>query len=83
MYDRAEICRKIMEILPELGNCGLDLKVSFDDKLQVWRVSYDEEGRHALTFLEEEDVERCLSGRECLSLVLMAHQLRERSCTFR
>lgn len=83
MYDRTEVCRKITEILPELGSCGLDLNVFYDDRLQVWRVSYDEEGRHALTFLEEEDVERCLSGRECLSLGLMAHQLRERSCLFR
>ncbi len=83
MHDRTEICRKIIEILPALGNCGVDLNVSFDDRLQVWRVSYDKEGRHAVAFLEEEDVERCLSGRECLSLGIMAHQLREWSCTFR
>jgi hypothetical protein len=82
MYDGTDICRKIIEILPELGNCEVDLNVSFDDKLQVWRVSHDEAGRHALIFLEVEDVERCLSGRECLSLGLMARQLRERSCTF-
>lgn len=83
MYDRSEICRKITELLPEIGTCGLDLNVFYDEKLQAWRVSYDEEGRHALTFLEEDDVERCLGGRECLSLGIMVNQLRDRSCTFR
>ena len=83
MDDRLAVCRKITDVLPELGTCGVDLNVDYDARLQAWRVSYDEEGRHALTFLEVEDVDRCLNGSECLSLGVMAHQLRERSYTFR
>lgn len=83
MYDKAEICRKITEIVPELGSCSGDLEVTFDYRLQAWRVSYDEEGRHAVTFLDEEDVECCLKGQECLPLGLMVNRLRERACTFR
>lgn len=74
MYDRIEICRKITEALPELGVCGFDINVTHDDELKAWRVNYDEEGRRAVTFLDDADVERCLEGKECLSLELMVRQ---------
>jgi hypothetical protein len=31
-------------------------------------------GRRALTFLDDEDIERCLDGKECLSFGLMVRQ---------
>jgi hypothetical protein len=74
MYDRIEICRRITEVLPELGVCGFDINVTHDDALKAWRVNYDDEGQRALTFLDDADVERCLEGNECLSLGLMIHQ---------
>lgn len=75
MYDRIEICRGITEVLPEMGVCGFDINVTHDDELKAWRVSYDDaEGRRALTFLDDEDVERCMDGKECLSFGLMVKQ---------
>ena len=74
MYDRVEICSRITEALPEMGVCGFDINVTHDDGLKAWKVSYDEAGQRATTFLDDADVERCLGGRECLSLGLMVRQ---------
>lgn len=74
MYDRIEICSRITEAMPELGVCGFDINVTHDDNLKAWRVGYGESGQRAQTFLDDEDVERCLDGKECLSLGLMVRQ---------
>ena len=74
MNDRIEICRRITEVMPELGVCGFDINVSHDDTLSAWRVDYEVGGKRAVTFLDDADVDRCLEGKECLSLELMAHQ---------
>lgn len=74
MYDRLEICRRITEAMPELGVCGFDINVTHDDHLKAWKVNYDEAGVRAQTYLDDEDVGRCLEGKECLSLGLMVRQ---------
>lgn len=33
MYDRIDLCRKLTEVMPELGVCGVDLHVTHDDAL--------------------------------------------------
>ena len=74
MYDRIDICMKLTEVMPELGVCGVDLNVTHDDALNAWRVTYNVAGQRGLTFLDDEDVDRCMSGKECLSLGIMAHE---------
>lgn len=74
MYDRIEICSRITDVMPELGVCGFDINVTHDNDLKAWRVSYGEAGQRALTFLDDEDVENCLDGKECLSLGMMVRQ---------
>ena len=83
MNDKVEICREITEVLLQLGEYGRELKVSFDDRLQVWKVSYDQGGRHAMIFLEEEEVELCLSGKECLTRGVMAQKPGQGAGAFR
>lgn len=74
MYDRLDICRKLTEVMPELGLCGFDVNVTHDETLKAWRINYDAAGKKGVTFLDDEDVDRCLGGRECLSLEIMAHE---------
>lgn len=74
MYDNLEVCGRITDFLPEIGVCGVDVKVTHDDDLKAWRVNYVEEGCPAVAYLDEADVDRCLDGRECLSLGLMVRQ---------
>lgn len=74
MYDRIDLCSKLTEVMPELGVCGVDIDVNHDDALSAWRISYDAAGKRGVSFLDEEDVDRCLNGRECLSLAMSAHE---------
>ena len=74
MNDRIEICWKLTEVMPELGLCGFDINVTHDDDLQAWRINYDAAGQRAVTYLDDEDVDRCLLDGECLSLELAAHE---------
>lgn len=74
MYDRKDICRKLTEVMPELGGCGVDVNVTHDDELNAWRVTYNVAGEGGLSFLDDEDVDRCMTGKECLSLGIMAHE---------
>ena len=74
MYDRIDICRKLTEVMPELGVCGFDINVTHDEALKAWRINYDAAGQRGLTFLDDEDVDRCMIGRECFSLEMMARE---------
>ena len=74
MYDNIEICQKLTEVMPELGVCGFDINVTHDDELKAWRINYDAAGKRGLTFLDDEDIDRCLIGSECLALDLAAHE---------
>lgn len=73
MYDRIDICEKLTEMKPELGVCGFDINVTHDDDLKAWRITYDAAGQRGQTFLDDEDVDRCMSGKECFSLGFMAN----------
>lgn len=74
MNDRIEICRRLTEDMPELGICGFDINVTHDDALHAWRINYDAAGKRAVTFLDDEDVDRCLIGGKCLAFEMLAHQ---------
>jgi hypothetical protein len=76
MIDKAELCEKIREIYPDIGECGIDVDVIYDDTQEHWTV-YLKKGAHMLkTFLEEGDAELCLMGNQCVSLGIEIAQLR-------
>jgi hypothetical protein len=77
MIDKAEICQKIREIYPDIGKCGIDIDVDFDETNQRWVVDLKKGSRRMKTFLEEGDAELCLQGRQCVSLGLEIGQLRD------
>ena len=61
MYQREELCAKITEIYPEIGQCGIDIDVTFDAEKNAWVVDLETEN----PFLHKEDL-----------LILMALQQR-------
>jgi hypothetical protein len=77
MIDKAELCRKITEIYPDIGACGIDLDVEFDEGQNRWVVHLEKKQHHVKTFLEEGDAELCLMGRQCVSLGIEINQLRD------
>ncbi|MDX9788070.1 MAG: hypothetical protein RBT11_14915 [Desulfobacterales bacterium] len=76
MIDKETLCQKIREIYPDIGECGIDVKVAFDQTNQRWTVALKKGGHQLKTFLEENDAELCLAGKQCVSLGIEISQLK-------
>jgi len=76
MIDKAQLCTKIIELYPDIGECGIDVDVNYDDQKQAWIVDMHK-GRFELkTHLEEGDAEKCMLGQQCVGLGIEVAQLR-------
>jgi hypothetical protein len=74
-YDKKELCEKRRSIYPEIGECGIDVGVEFDDKKNAWIVDL-RKGKHYLkTHLEPSDAGLCLEGKQCIYLGSQITQL--------
>ena len=76
MIDKAELCEKIRTIYPDIGECGIDIDVSYDIDRKSWVVNLKKETHELKTYLEEDDAEMCLLGRQCVSLGIEIAQLK-------
>jgi hypothetical protein len=77
MYSKEEICKKIMEIYPDVGACGIDLRVEYDDTERAYVVHLAKGGRRLKTYLEDGDAEKCMAGQQCVSLGIEIAQLKD------
>jgi len=77
MINKADLCKKITEIYPDIGQCGIDVDVDFDAQQERWVVHLEKDDHRVKTFLEEGDAELCLMGRQCVSLGIEINQLRD------
>ncbi|MGB5987534.1 MAG: hypothetical protein WBG37_19670 [Desulfobacterales bacterium] len=74
--DRGVLCEKIRALYPDIGTCGIDLEVEYDEAQHRW-VVYLEKDQHKLkTYLEAGDAENCMEGRQCVSLGVEVAQLK-------
>ena len=77
MYDKNTLCEKIRSIYPEIGECGIDVDVSYDEQKEAWIVDLKHEGHHLKTHLEPRDAALCLEGKHCVYLGAQVSQLVE------
>jgi hypothetical protein len=77
MPTKEELCAKIKEVFPEIGACGIDLKVDYDDSEKAWVVDLKKDNHELKTFLEEPEADECMAGKQCVSLGLQIGQLRK------
>ena len=77
MYSNQEICQKIIEMFPEIGECGIEVKVEHDDQQKVWIVDLKKEDHELKHHLEYSDADNCMEGKQCVSLGLEIAQLRK------
>jgi hypothetical protein len=68
MYGKTELCDKIHEIYPEIGECDKDLNVAWDNEKNVWEVSFIRNGHRIRHYLENEDASPCMEGNQCIGL---------------
>jgi hypothetical protein len=75
MHDKIELCEKITLLYPEVGECGIDIDVDFDESKKVWVVDLKKENHELKHHLEISDAEQCMEGKQCVSLGLEIAQL--------
>ena len=77
MHDKAKLCEKIRSIYADIGSCGIDVDVDFSEEKGAWVVNL-KKGNHELeTYLEPQDADRCMEGKECVHLGLQVEQLKK------
>lgn len=76
MHDKKEICKKIRSIYPDIGECGIDVIVNYDETKSVWVVNLKKDNHELKTYLEPEDADLCIDGKQCVGLGIQIAQLR-------
>ena len=77
MYSDKELCTKISDIFPEIGECGIDIQVSHDDDKKSWVVDLKKDDHELKHFLDYPDADYCMEGQQCVALGLEIAQLRK------
>ena len=69
------LCKTISTLYPDIGICGIDLNIFLDLKQGMWLIHLKKDNHELKHFLSTDDAERCLEGKECISLGLEIAQL--------
>ena len=77
MNKKKELCQKIIELYPDIGQCGINVAAKFDRKKNVWIIDLKKDEHELKHHLEIPDADDCLEGRQCMSLGLEIAQLRK------
>jgi hypothetical protein len=76
MFDKVELCGKIKGVFPDIGECGIDVKVDYDEKNSAYVVDLKKGNRELRTYLEPEDADLCMDGKQCVGLGFQIAQLK-------
>jgi hypothetical protein len=77
MYDKKELCDKIREIYPDIGECGINVDVEYDKEKKAWVVDLKKDNHELKTYLEPEDADTCINGKQCIGLGIQIAQLKD------
>ncbi|MBM9536483.1 hypothetical protein [Desulfobulbus alkaliphilus] len=77
MYSEKQLCDKIRSLYPEIGACGIDIDVNYNDKEQAWLVTLKKDAKELKHYLNLPDADGCMEGKQCVSLGLEIAQLRK------
>ena len=77
MIEKGELCEKIRELYPDIGECGIDVNVDYDQDQKAWVVDLKKDRHQLKHFLEQADADLCMEGKQCVSLGLEIAQLKD------
>lgn len=77
MYTREELCDKISEMYPEIGECDIDIMVNFDADKKAWIVELKKDSHNLKHYLDVPEADECIEGNKCISLGLEIAQLKK------
>lgn len=76
MYNKKELCEKIKGIYPDIGECGIDVDIEYDEGKKAWIVDLKKDHHELKTHLEPAEADQCMEGKQCVSLGLQVAQLK-------
>ena len=76
MYNYNQLCKKIKSIFPDVGECGVEIDVDYDRKKNAYIIDLKKGNQHLQTYLEPEDADICMDGKQCIGLGFQIQQLR-------
>ena len=76
MHNKKELCEKIKSIYPDIGECGIDVGVEYDETKKAWVVDLKKDEHELKTHLELQEADECMEGKQCVSLGLQIGQLK-------
>jgi len=76
MVTKQELCKKIEDVFPNVGVCGVDFDVEYDESATAWTVDLHHGQHHLRTFIEIDEADSCLEGRSCIPLGIQIAQLK-------
>jgi hypothetical protein len=79
MVDKEALCKKIESIYPDIGECGIDVNVDYNDELKSWAVYLKKGNQEVKHYLDENDAALCMDGKQCVSLGIEISQLKDMS----
>lgn len=60
-----ELKKKVLALFPEIEQYGLNMDLKYDADQDAWLLTVSKGKETLTTHLEEQDVEACISGKEC------------------
>jgi hypothetical protein len=76
MISKEELCKKIEEVFPDAGVCGVDIDVEYDENVKAWAVDLHHGHRRLRTFIETGEADSCIEGNACIPLGMQIAQLK-------
>jgi hypothetical protein len=70
------LCDKIKSIYPDIGECGIDVNVEYDETKKAWVVDLKKDEHELKTHLELQEADECMEGKQCVSLGMQIGQLK-------
>jgi hypothetical protein len=77
MLNKAELCEKIRSIYPDIGECGIDIDVDYDEAKASTVVHLRKGNKTVKHYLPDEDAQACMDGKQCVALGVEIAQLRD------
>ena len=77
MMDNEALCEKIRALYPDIGECGMDIDVHYDQEKKATVVVLRRGAKTVKHYLPDEDAEACMAGKQCVALGVEIAQLRD------
>lgn len=68
MEHKENVCRTLHRIHPDIGECGKDLRVEWNENLGVWAVDFHKRGNRIKHFVDPQDMIDCMDKNKCVGL---------------